>query len=111
MASRRAGRKGGRHCVNPPASPIPTKVVKAKEQEVLKTSSPAPSAAVVKVKKEDVQNTKENCPDKGSSTLSAEEATDRFIAELKRDISMRMTSSGILIQYIMMVLKCVLLRC
>lgn len=88
LASRRAGRKSGRQCVNP-SSPMPTKTVKAKEQKVSKASSPAPSAAVVRLKGEELQN-EENCSDKTSSTLSAEEATDLFIAELKRD--MRITS-------------------
>ena len=104
LASRRAGRKGRRHSVNP-SSPMPTNLVKAREQKVSKTTSPVPSVAVVKVK-----NTEENCPDEVSSTLSAEEATDRFIAELKRDISMRMTSGMLIIIHNYTVKMCVKMR-
>lgn len=89
LASRKAKRKSGRHSVNP-TSPMSTNVVKAKEQEVpKKTLSPVPSA-VVQVKREDLQNAEEKCSDK-ASILSAEEATDRFIAELKQDISMKIS--------------------
>ena len=61
--------------------------MKAKNQEVL---SPVP-LAVGKVKGKDLQDTEEKCPDKAAPVLSAEEATDRFLAELKQDISMRKT--------------------
>ena len=88
LASRKAGRKSGRRSANP-ASPMPTKSVKAKEQKI-----PEALSDVTKVKREDLQNTKEETCDK-ASILSAEEATDQFIAELKQDISMR-KPSGIL---------------
>lgn len=89
LASRKARRKSGRRSVNP-TSPIPTKSVKAKEQKIPDALSPV-SSNVAKVKREDLQNTKEETCDK-ASILSAEEATDRFIAELKQDISMRKPS-------------------
>ena len=89
LASRRAGRKSGRHSVIP-ASPVPTKSVKAKEQEIPETIPPV-TLSVAKEKREDLQNAEETNSDK-ASILSAEEATDRFIAELKQDISMRRPS-------------------
>lgn len=89
LASRRAGRKSGRRSVNP-SSPMPTKNVKEKEKEVSETLPPAPSA-VVTANREDLQNAEDKSCDK-ASVISAEEATDRFIAELKKDISMRMPS-------------------
>ena len=103
LASRRAGKKGRRQSVNP-LSPMPS--VKTKEQKVTKASSPASSAAVVRVKREELQN-EENCSDIVSSTLSAEEATDLFIAELKQDMRM---SSGMYISSIVHNDSIVLLR-
>ena len=90
LASKRGGRKSGRHNINS-SSPMPMKM-KTSEQQIPKTLSPA--LAPVKVKKEDLQNAEDN----KALVLSAEEATDRFIAELKQDISMRITS-GILSSY------------
>lgn len=89
LASRRAGRKSGRHSVIP-ASPVPTKSVKAKEQKIPETIPPV-TLSVAKEKREDLQNAEETNSDK-ASIMSAEEATDRFIAELKQDISMRRPS-------------------
>jgi len=92
-AKKKKSRSSGRHSANP-LSPVPTTVVKIKEHEIPKTFSCASSAAVT-VKQKDLPNTEEkhldSCSDK-ASILSAEEATDHFIAELKQEISKGKTS-------------------
>lgn len=106
LASRRSGRRNERCSANTSSS-VPAKVMKAKEQKDTKALSPTPSAAP-EVKREDLHDAKENSENKIS--LSAEEATDRFIAELKQEISMRQ-SSGILFNITNTVLLWVMYAC
>lgn len=98
LASRRARRKSGRRSINP-SSP---KIVKAKQ----KIPETLPAVHSSSVNKEDPKE-----KDGKESTLSAEEATDRFIAELRQDISMRKSLGKVPIAYNTVILNCVLLSC
>lgn len=111
LAAKKASRKSGRpsrRSVNP-SSPMATTI--AKEEQKTHDNNNNCQSVIVEVKKEDLTNSKEKCFSK-TPVLSAEEATDRFIAELKQDMHLR-KSSGIhyLLHRISHSLHTVLLRC